>query len=422
MESSHLNVFIPYPDKPLSHEDQLTRAFLILVRSVKQVEALLLAVLRRHMTAAGIDNVPDELDEAPGGLESVETQVWSTTKERLTGETGRLVSVVITDERLEAEHRVERTPRVAVYDGFVKFKPDWVFVIENKPDHRNVWLEQLSSAFNENYEIEPNPVMLTWSEIIKRLGMLATNGLLQDAGTSLVDDFLAYVSAYFPGLNPYDRFRLCNANKDLLERRCVAIMSEAGLGPVEYHRGWHHSIRLVGKDGIKEVALYPEVESTGTWEIRLDLHPADTMSQARALYSSIDAERVRQLKAAAWSVLPNFHLAYRSSNLYGAMTTLSTEEYIEYWKMEVKTERLRQIARPEWESSFGKWLRGKIISQGDLEKIEAAIVPTKIPTLNVCPGLSLGYRWSGEQAVALDDMKAFVSEVKAKIDEATGIW
>lgn len=49
---------------------------------------------------------------------------------------------------------------------------------------------------------------MNWSEVIRCLGLLITNGLLQDAGRSLVEDFLAYVAEYFPELNPYNSFRL----------------------------------------------------------------------------------------------------------------------------------------------------------------------------------------------------------------------
>jgi len=81
MEITHLNVFIPYERKPLDHEDQLTRAFLILVRCVKVVEAVFLELLKTRMAEKGIQTLPASLMEGPGGLESVETQVWSSTKE-----------------------------------------------------------------------------------------------------------------------------------------------------------------------------------------------------------------------------------------------------------------------------------------------------------------------------------------------------
>jgi hypothetical protein len=423
MELGKLNTFISYEDKPLWHEDQLTRAFLILVRAAKPVEMLLLTMLRDAMRAAKIDNVPKTMDEALGGVESVETQVRSTTKARLQGESGRLVSVIITDAKLDPEHTVERTSRVAVYDGFVKYRPDWVFVIENKPRHENIWVAQLSSAFNENYEVEPTPVVLTWTDIITRLGILLSNGLLQDAGRILTEDFLAYVSSYFPELNPYHRFGLCGANEYLLSRRCLTAMADVALGPVEYHRGWHHSIRLENKPGIKEVALYPQTDPTGAWEIRLDLHPGDTMSQARHLYSSIDLRRLRDLPQIGWSVVPNFHLAYRSSNLYWAENDLMPVlEYVDYWVAEISHDRLHQIVRDEWQSCFDRWVKDRILSERDVRRFNAEVGQTRIPTLNVCPGINLRYAWPGDSAISLDDDDSFLPELNQRIRQATGIW
>jgi len=424
MQMGHLNVFMPYEHKPLHHEDQLTRAFLILVRTVKMIEASFLELLATRMEEAGIQTRPKTLTQEPGGLESVETQAWSTTKTRLASESGRLVSVVITDERLDPKHRVERTTRVGVYDGFLKFRPDWVFVVENKPDHKNIWPEQLSSAFNENYEVEPVPVVLTWREIISRLSLLTENGLVQDVAAALLNDFLEFVRSVFPELNPYDRFRLCKGNLYLLDQRCLAIMRQTKLGPVEYHRGWHYSIRLQEKPGIKEIALYASAKPGGGWEIVLVLDPGDTMSQARAMYASIQEDKIASLHASGWSVRPNFHLAYRSSNLHSGDTRIGTEAYIRYWQNAVGQGELRQLPRSDWDKWFGRWQAQGLMTASDLEQIRESIVATRRPTLNVCPGLSFLYTWDSDLAVAIDDRgdMAFARELKAKIADATACW
>jgi len=402
----------------------LTRAFLILVRSVKIIEAMFLELLATQMAKSGIENRPALLSEGIGGLEVIETQVWSSTKARLESESGRLVSVIITDERLDMTHRVERTERIAVYDGFLKFKPNWVFVVENKLDHTNVWPPQLSSAFSENYEVEPIPVVITWRDIISRLSLLTENGLVQDAGSTLVDDFLEFVGSEFPELNPYDRFRVCKANLYLLERRCVAIMRQTKLGPVEYHKGWHYSIRLEDKPGIKEVTLYPKTNKSSGWEILLSLNPGDTISQARALYTSIHADKVSSLQAHGWSVSPNFHFAYKSSGLLWMNTRIGVGDYIEYWQDAVRKGELRQISRNDWDNQFGKWQADGLITASDRENIRESIESKLYPTLNVCPGLTFRYTWDSELAVQIDDQSdtAFKRELESKIADALATW
>ena len=424
MGTNHLNVFIPYESKPLHHEDQLTRAFLILIRSIKLVEAVFLDLVENAMKTIGIEIRPATLSQKIGGLDSVETQVWSGTKARLSTESGRLVSIIITDDKLDRKHRVERNDRTAVYDGFLKFKPDWVFVVENKPSHANVRIEQLSSAFNENFEIEPKPIGLTWSDIISRLSLLVSNSLVQDAARVLLEDFLAYVDEFFPELNPFDKFRLCKGNVTLLERRCVTIMEAAALGMVEYHRGWHYSIRLDNKRGVKEVALYPKSEPAGAWAVWLDIFPGDTLSQARSFYSSVNVSKVTSLLDQKWRIGPNFHVAYRSSNIHWAETKINVSQYINYWQKQVKQNTLNQIPRADWQGYFGLLLQDGIISSNDMSTINGYHQNTGYPSLNICPGISIRFKWDSDKAMEIDDRNcnSFANELKSKVDNVLQCW
>jgi len=424
MGTYHLNVFIPYESKPLNHEDQLTRAFLILIRSIKLVEASFLELVASAMEIEGIKNRPATLSQQIGGLDSVETQVWSSTKTRLSTESGRLVSTIITDHKLNIKHRVERNKRNAVYDGFLKFKPDWVFVVENKPSHANVWVEQLSSAFNENYEIEPKPIILTWGDIIAKLSLLVSNSLVQGSSRVLLEDFLTYVAEFFPELNPFDKFRLCKGNMTLLERRCVAIMEGTALGAVEYHRAWHYSIRLENKSGVKEVALYPKSELNGSWALCLDIYTGDTLSQARSFYASVDSTKVTPLIDFGWSIKPNFHVAFRSSNLHWAETRIEVLEYINYWKTKVAKNALNQIPRAKWQEYFDQLLKDGIISSDDVTTINGYYKNTRYPSLNICPGFRFHFKWDGDVAMALDDKNSssFTNELKSKINTVLQCW
>jgi len=116
----HLNIFNPYENKPLNHEDQLTRALLILVKSSKSVELSFTDMIIDEMKRVGCKSIPTRLTEGTAGLDVVKTQIWSSTKNELTSASGRLVSVLITDKKLEPNHRVERTERVAVWGRMEK--------------------------------------------------------------------------------------------------------------------------------------------------------------------------------------------------------------------------------------------------------------------------------------------------------------
>jgi len=58
----------------------------------------------------------------------------------------RLLSILLTDTCFDQHVTVARSERGARYDGVIAYPPDWVFIIENKPRHNDVWKEQLSPA------------------------------------------------------------------------------------------------------------------------------------------------------------------------------------------------------------------------------------------------------------------------------------
>lgn len=419
----HLNIFYPYENKPLHHEDQLTRAFLILLENIKSIEMIFVDMIIEEMTRLGCKQIPKRLTEGVGGVEPpVRTQVGSTTLKELSG---RIVSVLVTDEPMDLQHQVRRTERIAVYDGIIQYnddKYDWIFVIENKPDHRNVRLEQLSSDFSESSEVEEEPICLQWQNIIARITAIKKNKLLDNTETGLVESFLTYILYKFPKINPYDSFALCKENKYLLERRCISIMKESQLGSVSYHRGWHYYIEHAKLEGAKQITLYPEKDKGGSWNIWLALHPGDTMNQARHFYSSVNPKRVMQLAQQRWIIEPNFHLAFRSSNLVRTEGFCTLKDYLEYWIEKVKRGTLRQLPREDWDNYFDTLKEASMLTQQDDQKIRDKIIDTGMQKINVCPGISFWFQWSQAEAVELDNRRMFVTSFKEKVEDCISTW
>ncbi len=421
----HLNLFNSYEKKPLYHEDQLTRAFLILTKSIKLVEGIFLEIVIDQMKKNNIEQIPSNIFSSSSGAELIETQVWSTSKEKLENESGRLVSIIITDERLLEKHKVNRTERTGVYDGFIKFKPDWIFIIENKPNHKNIWIEQLSSKFNENYEIEEKPIILTWKEIIKRLSLLLENGLLTNTESILVEDFLEYVSEYFYELNPYDKFSLCNDNKYLLDKHCVEIMKNSKIGDVNYHRGWKNYIDITNKPGVKMVTLFSsQLKSDENWFINFEIYPGDAMSQARYFYKTLDIEKIRALLNYGWEITPNFHFAFRSSNLVWTKTKMDIINYLTYWKNLVAKNLLVQQKRENWKDYFEELTNINIISQDDFDRISEKIINTKMSTINICPGVCFNYRWEKDNVIKIEEKSknSFNEEFSKIYNQVMAVW
>ncbi len=423
MKIDHLNSFIPYENKDFKHEDQLTRIFLVLVKSSKIVETVFLDLIRISMLEIGIKELPPNPFDQTAGITTIETQVHSNTKKALENETGRLVSIIITDKRIKIDHLVSKTKRTGIYDAYIKCIPDWVFVIENKPNHKNIWFDQLSSCFNENFEVEKKPVVITWAAIINRLLYAQENGLLYDAAHILVDDFLSYINFYYPELNPYHTFAVCKGNKSLLEKRCRVVMEGTNIGNVKHHRGWHDYIELrdtLDVKCIRMATLYPEVTSHGDWKIVLALNPGAIMSQARILHKNITLDQVNSHRKKGWLIRPDFHLSFRSSGLYWMECKPEIENYLEWFTRN----EIAQLNKSKLRDIVDEWEENGIVSNYDNAVISKLIKEKGYTKYNVCPGLEVSFEWQSEEAIKLDliESNTFINVVREKIMEALSLW
>ena len=120
----HLNIFNSYKNKSNNHEDELTRSFLILLKSIPIVQMLFFEMIRNEMLDLKIESI------ATGDLavEEVFTQLSNSNNlfnsDILDGRT--LVSIIISDDKFETEEKVTNDDRNAVYDGVVICHPSVV--------------------------------------------------------------------------------------------------------------------------------------------------------------------------------------------------------------------------------------------------------------------------------------------------------
>lgn len=161
-----LNYFNPYQSKGAWHEDQLTRAFLVAVRIVPLALSVLLDLIREQQIARASElPIPSTTELLANEIE-IQTQ-----KNSIPQTTGRLVSVMMTDETWIPERDVVASDRGARYDGIVSFEPHWIIVIENKPSSHNIWEEQVHPSLPEAHELEIDKiaVVLRWRNVVERL-------------------------------------------------------------------------------------------------------------------------------------------------------------------------------------------------------------------------------------------------------------
>ena len=194
------------------------------------------------------------------------------------------------------------------------------------------------------------------------------------------------------------------------------------MGSVEYHRAWHEYIEIADKPGIKEITIFPKLigDKTDEWQIHLELHPGDTMNQAKSLFKTLDMNKFKKLKENGWIIKSNLHFSFRSSNLIWTESNCSLDQYNHYWKNKIS--ELKQIKREEFENYFNELKNDNMITSDDLEEIQSKIFEKKHPNINICPGVSFRFIWEKNTAVTLDDKTRFVKDAKRNITDCLYTW
>ncbi|WP_151738858.1 hypothetical protein [Acinetobacter junii] len=163
-----LNCFNAYNNKELHHEDQLTRAYLILLKYSFHTFSAFLSYVQQ-------ENINDE--HKINFLNLLEDENWNFETQRSNPNihTNLLGSILMTDQNLEKHDLIQSSNRNARYDGLITFGTQLTLIIENKPRSQHVWNEQLNPSkenLDEIIVIMPKPIILEWKQVVKHLNSL----------------------------------------------------------------------------------------------------------------------------------------------------------------------------------------------------------------------------------------------------------
>ncbi|HRP37450.1 MAG TPA: hypothetical protein PLS50_06615, partial [Candidatus Dojkabacteria bacterium] len=290
---SRLNIFEPFQSKEIWYEDQLTRAFLVVLRCSPLSLIIFYDYARdsvdKLLKQKRLETIIPSIDEFD--LEKIQFETQRTNLKDLLS--SQIVSVLITDEMFEPSKDITISERGARYDGVISFSGDLTLLIENKPNSYNIWEEQLHpsliSLANSDKEIElvKVPALLQWKVIIRKLSKLLSLNSINGTEKIIIEDFLEYIDNNFPSLNPYDNFALCkNYHPHLLKRARNILQSLArDENMVNYHRGWTNWYIETGFEEIPMIGLVIR-EENNQWSLLVELWFGDTMNQARSFYNS----------------------------------------------------------------------------------------------------------------------------------------
>lgn len=410
---NRLNYFNPYESKAGHHEDQLTRAYLVILKHSSHAFFTFVEYCRSKHTTNG--------DERPISLNNFLEQGWEFETQKGNPEinTDYLLSVLITDSKVKtSDSGIQSSERNARYDGIITFGSSLTMVIENKPRSGSVWFGQLNPSrqnLAEDTVVYSSPIVLEWKEIIKQLNHLLALPTMSGNEKIMVDDFLSFVDEKFPHLNPYDSLHQCKKNPELINRRIYNLLKTIALdeGEVKYHRGWGHYIHTPYRE-IEQIGLIVNQDEKESC-LELSFYFGDSQRQATAFYKSTPG--TGHLSSHEWSCFPNFHVSFMTSNLVWIKSE-DGERYLRFWKDNV--DKICQQRREDI-PKFLKWLADERvieITKEAEEKLNDKFYKTAMQTLNICPGFGIVYSIDFSNAEQLDKSGRLKFVLLEKIKEA----
>lgn len=416
----HLNYFEPFNHKDARHEDQLTRAFLTVLR-YSPITLLATYDLVRHSISYAAAKEGIVVDMPPiADLDlahlTIETQRGSLP------EVSEFVSVLISNDRAPLNLDVAPTERRAVYDGIISFGQSLALVIENKPRVEKVWVGQLSPSSKDvptESKVLPLAAHVSWRDVVLLVTKLMQQDAIGGAERLMLHDLLEFINANFPYLNPFESLSLCKNNPELIQMRIESLLKEVVNfeDQVKYHRGWAWYISVEDVPGIQRIGLMLEKPGTPDWHLKLFLGFADTVNQARSFFDrDVQVELIEVLRKGKWVADGNFHLSYMQQHLSWYSTDDSrVADYLRYWSM--NSDDIGQYSSWEIEGFLEKLFAESVIRDEPQQRIELKdkLFSTNRKTVNVGPGFVLAYNWSKEQAEQLDQMGQLSKDIARKI-------
>ncbi|MFM9865095.1 MAG: hypothetical protein ACKVRO_15965 [Micropepsaceae bacterium] len=296
--------------------------------------------------------------------------------------------------------------RGQVLDGIMRYGDEIVVVLESKlygpaddRQARNINLHGQPIAFDGQIR------RISWRDVLAAFTDLANEerSLISGAEQVILTDFLAFISANFPQLGPFNTLRRCEGEGSRTTRRLQSILAHVLGG---------EPTRLPGTHSTVTNAYLTYVDR----QVRLRMYPADTLQQARAFYSRPNAvERVLILQTQGWRVLPNFHFGFMAKGFCWTKTTAPVAEYAAYWQKTISS--TGQIERKDWNKYWRELVNARVVDSADREEFDDSFTRTSRTSASPRPGICCEFVWSIEDAERLDDSELLTRAAKERINQ-----
>lgn len=403
--NDHLNFFVPYASAAAWHENQLTRALLVVLRYSPIAHQAWL-----HLVSPG------------RSLQSLPKAEFATQRQRIVpghpegAESDAIpgISVWLAPDAAKVNASMEASDRQQVLDAIISYGSDLVVVIENKIS----WCGHTEQPHRINLhgapvKFEEQPRSVRWQDVLAMLSDLVERNLVNGAERLLIGDFLDLVEGYFPHIGPYSSLARCGNHRFRVERRLDAVQglvfgTDKGKAP-----GWRDI------DGTKKIFMAWLGFASDDATVSLQMYPADTLGQARAFYgdpASVDA--VLALRSDGWRVEPNFHWGFAAGGYAWTKTPLPVDAYCAYWVGRIAD--TREIARSDWDTYWAELETDRIVESSGKDAFDREFTASQRQKAQPRPGLFCEYSWPLSEATRLDDRNMLVETVRNRINQMLG--
>jgi hypothetical protein len=417
-----LNFFEPYERLPAGHENQLTRALLVVLRYCPMAHQAWISRVDRGMGQSLIDRGM-RLHELPSPtFRTQDTSVLGKGFRKPTDETLnesiKGISVLCAADAPEGSTAtVGCSERGMVLDAIVRYDNDLVIVMESKLDGPGDprQAEEIN-LHGQPVHFDPKVCRISWRDVLSDFDALADDERAVTAGAEriILRDFLEFVDRNFPRLGPFNTLQSCAGEPSRIMRRLRTIMGEEIAGEAVSFGG----ITLPGRHS---AVISAHITTNGEGEkqtVRLEMFPADTLEQARAFYRRSKAlERILALESQGWRISPNFHFGFMAKGLSWTKATASVDEYVRHWEENIG--ETRQVDRADWPTFWERLVTLGFAVESDRELFDRDFTNTNRNFASPRPGLRCSFDWPFEEAERLDSERnrRFGPAIKERINE-----
>jgi len=321
------------------------------------------------------------------------------------------------EEPQDEDEIVFADDRDQVVDAVIDFGGELVVVIENKVSPADDWQARYLNVIGARVKIGEGQtrVALLWRDLLEILLGLRERELVAGPEAQLIHDFTTYVEDYFPSLGPFRKLSLCRGDHGRIHRRLRQLLCE--VSDSEAYPSDHGA--YIALDSQIMDRVYLRINDAGD-AIDLVAYPADTLTQARAMYPDTAlVAAFRELAATdGWEGGPNFHFGYRGPGFCWTYGGIELDPYIDLWRQRI-ADGDGAVLRDSWNAYWDELVGLGVIDPDSRDEFDQAFAHKNRPSATPRPGLYIARGWDLDDAEALDDRGAFGPEISEALHAIT---